>query len=537
MNSPRPQPLWRRLVDRVIAYTVTNFPGAGGGYFGPPTPPTLQADRRFRSSVPGSTYSGGVITGGETNVELLTARQWAEQSELMLRTDGAVSFAAGGYLQTMQKPEWSWHPASVPEEYAEEAKFYAEFFEDMWRRMSVPWATQLGYLGRFGLTGFRYAEQIDVVRKGIIEPDGKHHLRTMVDSFADCEPRAHHQWVSLDSGRSLNGVVQISTSSIIGTVSVDREGDLVTRDLTPRTSADRLLLLVHNQTGMDWNGDGGIMRPAWPAWRDKQAALTLRAVALDRFGIPTPHRKTNHAAMREATFTADEIKLANAAADEACMKWDSGESRFIASDSNIEIDFIGGVFDASNFNDTIDACDAQIVMAMKQPFLIMGLGDTTGSRALSTQSASHFDVSVEVDLNHIRDQINGHARAGAGVVGRIMRANWPNVPESRWPRLEHSGLKTDDFNDLAGVLSALKSTGMLRSEVVTRSMLKRMGIEHTDADVIGIMEDTGDPLENIQGSRKQDNPPNPAGAAGPGRPGLEGGAEDPVPSRKPRVPR
>ena len=560
MNQPRPSSLWSRLraafstprlpaiTEASTAYDVTSYPGSGGGYFGRPTPPTLMADGLFRSSTSGSRYSGGTIYGVEKNAALLTPRQWAEEAEQMQRTDGTVRLAVQGYLQTMGAPAWSWAAASVPASRRAEADFYALFFADMWSRMSVSWDQQIQYLARFGLTGFRYAEQIDVVRLGIEEPDGSRRLRTMVDVFADCEPTAHWQWVSLDGGRTLDGVTQIDQSSAFGIVSVDREGETVQRNTQPRTNADRLLLLVHGQTGTNWDGDGGMMRPAWGSWMDKADALNLRAAALAKFGVPVPHRKTNEAGMREAGYTSEQIKQANAVADGACSQWAGGDSTHLGSDSNVDIQFIGGVFDASNFNDTISACDQQIVMSMSQPFLIMGLGDSTGSRALSTQSASHFDVGVENDLDYIRDQINGTARAGGGVVGRLMRANWPDVPQDMWPHIEHGGLKADDFNDLSGVLSAWKSTGLLRSRALTSEILTRMEIPHTADDIAAIMADTGDPLENVsvQGAREQDNPPvgtpdeaddavdTPAGSPGTGRPSLEGGAENPS-DKKPRV--
>ena len=87
-----------------------------------------------------------------------------------------------------------------------------------------------------------------------------------------------------------------------------------------------------------------------------------------------------------------------------------------------------------------------------------------------------------------------------------------------FPRLTHTGLKADDFNDLAGVLSAWKSTGLLRSEPLTRAIAARMEIKLTSTAVKAIAEDTGHPRDNvsIQGSRKQDNPPpEPARWAGP----------------------
>ncbi len=63
------------------------------------------------------------------------------------------------------------------------------------------------------------------------------------------------------------------------------------------------------------------------------------------------------------------------------------------------------------------------------------------------------------------------------------------------------------------------------------------------------MADTGEPSGNvsIQGAREKDNPPvgtpdqaddevvTPAGSPGTGRPSLEGGADNPMTDKKPRV--
>ena len=269
----------------------------------------------------------------------------------------------------------------------------------------------------------------------------------------------------------------------------------------------------------------GLLRPVYGPWRDKANAANIQAVALNRFGMPTPHVKTNQMGMAEANYTPELIKQARAEAAQSAKNWAAGASTFIESDSNIEFDFIGGEFDAKNFNDTIRQRNDEIVMGMLQPFLGMGLGDSTGSRALSTQSASHFDTWATNVLDNIASAINGSDRAGAGVVGRIMAANGWDVPDSMFPRLTHTGLQADDFKELAGVLSAWKATGVLKSPAMAREALRRMDVPHTDEDIKILQADVS--TAGVSES--------PAGRAGPGRPGLEGGAEDPTPNRKPRT--
>ena len=508
--------LWSALRNNqpALAYSSTGFPGSGG--FGAPTIPTLTAAGYARSTTPGNRYAGGIITGIETNPEL-TGRQWSRVAREMQRTDPVIRICVEGYLQTIRSASWRWEAG----EDSPQGLFYRDFFTDMWSRMRYGWQDQqLSYLARYALTGFRYAEQIDVVRRGI---DGE--LRTMVDFFADCEPESHWLWVSLDGGRTLTAVEQIDESAYPGTGGIDAEGNRVSTDTTPRTEANRLLLLVHGFTGSNWDGDGGLLRPIFGAWNDKTNAANIQAVALNRFGMPTPHVKTNQMGMAEANYTPELIKQARAEAAQSAKNWAAGASTFIESDSNIEFDFIGGEFDAKNFNDTIRQRNDEIVMGMLQPFLGMGLGDSTGSRALSTQSASHFDTWATNVLDNIASAINGSDRAGAGVVGRIMAANGWDVPDSMFPRLTHTGLQADDFKELAGVLSAWKATGVLKSPAMAREALRRMDVPHTDEDIKILQADVS--TSGVSES--------PAGRAGPGRPGLEGGADDPTPNRKPRT--
>lgn len=526
MNAPNPKSLLSRLWSairnepkvmqlpepRQLAYGSTGFPGAGG--YGPPTTPTLTSAGFARSSATGTRFSGGIITGIETNPDL-TGRQWSRVAREMQRTDPVIRICVEGYLQTVRSATWKWEAG----EDSPQGRFYRDFFTDMWGRMRYGWQDQqLSYLARYALTGFRYAEQIDVVRRGI---DGE--LRTMVDFFADCEPESHWLWVAPDGGRTLTAVEQIDESSYPGSGGIDVHGNPVSTSTTPRTEANRLLLLIHGFTGANWGGDGGLLRPIYGAWKDKSDAANIQAAALRRFGMPTPHVKTNQMGMAEAGYTPDQIKLAREAAAGSARIWKAGGETFIESDSNIEFDFIGGEFDASNFNDTIRQRNDEIVMGMLQPFLGMGTGDSTGSRALSTQSASHFDVWVTNVLDNIASSINGEDRAGGGMVGRIMTSNGWNVPDSMFPRLVHTGLKADDFKDLAGVASAWAASGLFKSPAMSREALRRMDIPHDDEDI--------EILRGLTAGASE----SPAGAAGPGRDGLEGGAENPTPDRKPRT--
>jgi len=494
-----------------------------------PTPSVPTAEGYERTSASGTQYGYGQITGYERNTAL-TSEQWCHDAEDMLRRDGVVRLAVEGYLQTIRSATWKF----VAADDSPRAEYYRAFFADMWSRMRYGWQDQqLSYLSRYALApGFRYAEQIDCVRRSSV--DGQ--LRTMVDFFADCEPSAHYRWVSDDGGRTLSAVQQIDRGATYGGI-IDSSGNPLSVSHMPVTPANRLLLLTHGFTGTNWAGDGGIMRSVWADWKDKTAAKDARAIGLNRFAAPVPHVKTDRMGMINAGYSPDEIAQASDAAFASASQWAVGGATAIQSDTLINIDFIGGVFDASQCNDTIRQSNDEIVSGLLQPFLAMGLGDTTGSRALSTQSASHFDVWVENVADNIASQINGDDRPGGGVVGRIMKANGWESEMHLAPKIAHSGLDTDAFNELVGVLSAWKSTGLLRHKALIRPILDRMGIEYTDAELDAISKDVSDGQEqaSVVATDEGTGREAPAGRPGPGRPGLEGGAEDPEPNRKPRT--
>ncbi len=507
----------------------TDWPtGAGSGAFGPPTPPTLTSAGYLRTSASGTAWNSGVISGQEDNAEL-SIREWARIANDMERSDPTIQICVEGFLQTVRTAKWHFEPAND----SDEARFYARFFDDMWSRMRLGWADQqISYMARFALTGFRYVEQIEVVKLGIVEPDGERHLRTFIDHFADCEPHSHLSWVSTDGGRTLAGVEQIDESGAFGNRRVDRLGNLVPYTTTPRTSADKLLLFVAGKTGQNWDGNGGLMRAVYGPFQDKQNAQNIRAVALDRWSSPSPLLQSNLVQAEAEGYLAEAIKTARSDGLAQAKRFAAGAETAMDVASFITVTEFGGSFDAKPHNETIEMCDKQILMGMLQPFLGMPLGDGAGSRVLSAQAAAFFARWTTNVLDTIARTANGVAREGAGAVGRIMTANWPHVHESMFPKLVHTGLRADDFQELAGVLGSWQTSGLLGEPEITRDIFDRMGMQVSDEALVRIAAMS--PQNQSKGNEA--TPISTAGQPGPGRTAdAPEGGEDPVFKRKPRV--
>ncbi|MFN9900442.1 MAG: hypothetical protein ACK55Z_16970, partial [bacterium] len=61
----------------------------------------------------------------------------------------------------------------------------------------------------------------------------------------------------------------------------------------------------------------------------------------------------------------------------------------------------------------------------------------------------------------VASAVNGVDRRGAGTIGRLIAFNYGPVDPSKLPRLQHTGLDTDDLAESLGMLPALVQAGLL----------------------------------------------------------------------------
>lgn len=407
--------------------------------------------------ISGTQLSGGVISGYERNVQL-TGLNWVTEAEDMLRTDPVVRRSWHMLRQTLLSATWRFMPADDADPVALElARFANEAFglDGYSGQMSLSWEAQLSYLFEFVPVGYRYAEE--VYRVG---PDENGKVKVWLDHYADREPSAHMRWLSRDN-QNLDGVLQ----NMVGTEKVPQP-----------IPANKLLLLTLNRTGSNFEG-AGMLRPVWWWWRTKQRVANLMCVGLDRWAIPTPKVKVDREKADLAGMTDADI---NAMVDEA----ESQAQAFLAAEQAYLVETNVVTFDNYSASpylysqgplDIIRECDNQISQAFLAQFANLGISDT-GARSVGEIHLSVFRRAAINLCDLVASAVSGVDRRGAGTIGRLIGFNYGAVDPSKLPRLQHTGLDTDDLAESLGMLPALVQAGLLTPDNnLERAIRERLG--------------------------------------------------------------
>jgi hypothetical protein len=407
--------------------------------------------------ISGTQLSGGVISGYERNVQL-TGLNWVTEAEDMLRTDPVVRRSWHMLRQTLLSATWRFMPADESDPVALElARFANEAFglDGYSGQMSLSWEAQLSYLFEFVPVGYRYAEE--VYRVG---PDENGKVRVWLDHYADREPSAHMRWLSRDN-QHLDGVLQ----NMVGTEKVPQP-----------IPANKLLLLTLNRTGSNFEG-AGMLRPVWWWWRTKQRVANLMCVGLDRWAIPTPKVKINREKADLAGMTDADINAMVDEAEHQAQAFLSAEQAYLIENDVVSFDNYAAspYLYSQGPLDIIRECDNQISQAFLAQFANLGISDT-GSRSVGEVHLSVFRRAAINLCDLVASAVNGVDRRGAGTVGRLVQFNYGPVDPSKLPRLQHTGLDTDDLAESLGMLPQLVQAGLLTpDDNLERAIRERLG--------------------------------------------------------------
>ena len=407
--------------------------------------------------ISGTQLSGGVISGYERNVQL-TGLNWVTEAEDMLRTDPVVRRSWHMLRQTLLSATWRFMPADEEDPVCLElARFANEAFglDGYAGQMSLSWEAQLSYLFEFVPVGYRYAEE--VYRVG---PDENGKVRVWLDHYADREPSAHMRWLSRDN-QNLDGVLQ----NMVGTEKVPQP-----------IPANKLLLLTLNRTGSNFEG-AGMLRPVWWWWRTKQRVANLMCVGVDRWAIPAPKVKVDRAAAELAGLSDADINTMVDEAESQAQAFLSAEQSYLIENNVISFDNYAAAPNlyAQGPLDIIRECDNQISQAFLAQFANLGISDT-GSRSVGEVHLSVFRRAAINLCDLVASAVNGVDRRGAGTIGRLIQFNYGPVDPSKLPRLQHTGLDTDDLAESLGMLPQLVQAGLLTpDDNLERAIRERLG--------------------------------------------------------------
>jgi hypothetical protein len=322
-------------------------------------------------------------------------------------------------------------------------------------QMSQSWEEQLSYLLEFVPLGYRYAEEVYKVG-----PDADGKIKVWLEQYADREPSAHLRWLSRDN-QQLDGVLQ----HVVGVAKVPEP-----------IPSNKLLLLTLNRTGSNFEGSG-MLRPVWWWWRTKQKVSNLMCVGVDRWAVPTPRVKVDRSVAEMQGLTDSDINAMIDDAEAQAQAFLSAEQSYLIDNPVVSFDQYAATPNlyAQGPLDIIRECDNQISQAFLAQFANLGITDT-GSRSVGEVHLSVFRRAAINLCDIVASAVSGVDRRGGGTIGRLIRWNYGPIDPSKLPRLNHTGLDTDDLAESLAMLPQLVTAGLLTpDDELERAIRERLG--------------------------------------------------------------
>lgn len=220
-----------------------------------------------------------------------------------------------------------------------------------------------------------------------------------------------------------------------------------------------------------------MLRPVWWWWRTKQRVANLMCVGVDRWAIPAPKVKVDRAAAELAGLSDADINTMVDEAESQAQAFLSAEQSYLIENNVISFDNYAAAPNlyAQGPLDIIRECDNQISQAFLAQFANLGISDT-GSRSVGEVHLSVFRRAAINLCDLVAAAVNGVDRRGAGTVGRLVQFNYGPVDPSKLPRLQHTGLDTDDLAESLGMLPQLVQAGLLTpDDNLERAIRERLG--------------------------------------------------------------
>lgn len=238
--------------------------------------------------------------------------------------------------------------------------------------------------------------------------------------------------------------------------------------------ANNLLVLTHMGSPGNPEGNGDLRAP-WSQWRDQQKLYNLAMAGAQRFAMGVPQVRIDVEKAKamgfigaDATIIGDESPEARwyAAQAHQAEQWASlfvaGAKAFVVPPPYWEISFIGGAdgYDPDKIIAQIEHLERVQLMAGDAQWMQLGSSGSGGSYALGQVHAEGGVISAESGLRVICDGVNGPHRPGGGIVGALMRYNFPSLKPREFPAVQFSGVRAPKWVEHIDKLPGLVGAGV-----------------------------------------------------------------------------
>ena len=207
----------------------------------------------------------------------------------------------------------------------------------------------------------------------------------------------------------------------------------------------------------------GYLRPMEPLAADYQLLSALRAVAAQRWAVPTPiatiSAEDEARKGQDARTDAEDLQVMLAA-------YASGDRAHIVLPSGWTLSSYGGEFRLSDIEASIDSTARRIMEVLLQQYLMLGSANAGGSYSASETQLSAMRGAAQGVLEWLAEQVS------ALYIPRCIEWAFGDVDPVKLPRLRFDGLSSEVF---MSHLAALP--GLVASRVVplTRELQEAVG--------------------------------------------------------------
>jgi hypothetical protein len=322
--------------------------------------------------------TGTKIFSGIINEEYLQEWRTLEPRckiiDRMLRSDASIRAIYLAMTMPIESADWKIHYDGTP---TVQSKFIGDYLEKMlFKDMTITWQSFV----RQSLSCLPYSFSLF---EEVFERDEKNQL-IKIRKLAPRLQKTVKRWLIDDKG----GFAGVEQQAYFASATNNMWK-------TTKIPVDKLVLFTYRQEGSNFEGDGGILRPAYKHWFIKDKLYLIQAIGLERHALGIPVIFMPKGANTEDKNYAKHVVKTWRAHEEAGMLFPEG----------VKVDTIEGKFQNDALMSAIQHHDTEIGKAVLAQFMQLGSGQT-GSWALSKDQSDMFLMGLNSVVKMITDTMN-----------------------------------------------------------------------------------------------------------------------------------
>lgn len=247
---------------------------------------------------------------------------------------------------------------------------------------------------------------------------------------------------------------------------------------------DFLLVFTVDREGSNFEGIS-MLRPCYGAWFRKDLYLKLNAIGVEKFAIPTPV-----ATIPQGAQNTDQVSNL----EKVLQDYVTHQNQYLIIPKGFTLDLKTNTYDPEKVEKSIEAEDNRMIRAFMANFLALGMGSSSGNRALGDSLKAFFLSGITYIAKEICSEIN------LTLIPLIVKQNYG--PRAKYPKLKVSGIEDQLGQEFGNLLKALSDAQYITpDDVLEEHLRKRLSFPP--------MSDKGQRAVVAKGSLGESGPANP----------------------------